>query len=463
MNNRYEWNTLLKLGAVTFGSIVALVSVYLSFVVKFSGLIPDKNIVALHQSWLWIILGFIVINLLFGTYIFYNKSKTDLLYFTLLSQIVLSVYIMALTHAANWDMFARSVVLWNVLIGTILMFCYNMSVYWLYHRLRGQKKILVVGQPERVLEAVRNFDCMGNKRHRVTHVILSNYYRNVQKWAEAVDIVYLTGYIEENERLKIYEFLMKKNTKLFISTEFENLMMVNPNIMSFEDESIIEVSPFKISAEDALIKRLVDIIVALVLIIITAPIMLVTMIAIKLDSPGPVFYKQERVTLGHRPFNILKFRSMGATAEKDTGPVLAAAVDNRVTRVGKVIRSLRIDELPQLFNVLVGDMSLVGPRPERPFFVSQFQEQNPYYALRHHVRAGITGYAQVYGKYSTDFNNKLNFDLLYIKNYSLAFDFKLLFQTVKILFDKVSSRGLDETTIKTAKWQDYRDKMIIIE
>ncbi|MFK8243078.1 MULTISPECIES: sugar transferase [unclassified Facklamia] len=463
MNNRYEWNTLLKLGAVAIGSIVTLMSMYLSFVVTFSGTIPSKEFVGLHQSWPWIILGFIVINLLFGTYIFYNKSKTDILYFTLLSQIVLSVYVMALSYVANWETISRSVVLWNVAIGTVVMFCYNTAVYWLYHRLRGQKKILVVGQPDRVLEAVHNFECMGNKRHTVTHVILNNYYHNVKKWSKAVDIVYLTGYIEESERLKIYEFLMKQNKKLFISTEFENLMMVNPNIMSFEDESIIEVSPFKISAEDALIKRLVDIMVALVLIVITLPIMLVTMVAIKLDSPGPIFYKQERVTIGHRTFNILKFRSMSATAEKDTGPVLAASNDSRVTRVGKVIRSLRIDELPQLFNVLLGDMSLVGPRPERPFFVSQFQEQNPYYALRHHVRAGITGYAQVYGKYSTDFNNKLNFDLLYIKNYSLAFDLKLLFQTVKILFDKVSSRGVEETVLEEAKWQDYRDKMLIIE
>lgn len=180
------------------------------------------------------------------------------------------------------------------------------------------------------------------------------------------------------------------------------------------------------------------------MLIATSPIMLIAAILIKLTSKGPIFYKQVRITKGQKEFEILKFRSMRIDAEELSGPVLAQAEDPRVTKVGKYLRSLRIDELPQLFNVLKGDMSLIGPRPERPFFVEQFKEQNPYYYLRHTVRAGITGYAQVYGKYSTDFNSKLKFDLLYIKDYSLMMDIQILFQTVKILFDKVSSKGLEE-------------------
>src|SRR5699024_7923363 len=154
--------------------------------------------------------------------------------------------------------------------------------------------------------------------------------------------------------------------------------------------------------------------------------------------------KQTRITLDQREFDILKFRTMKITAEDSTGPVLATTNDTRVTSIGKYLRSLRIDELPQLFNVHKGDMSLVGPRPERPFFVEQFQKQNRYYYLRHTVRAGITGYAQVNGKYATDFNSKLNFDLLYIKKYSLILDIEILLQTIKTLFDKVSSQGVND-------------------
>lgn len=462
IENRYEWNNFLRLGVVIMGAIVSLLCIYVSFYLKFWGDIPARNFRAFEGSYLWILIGFIFINMLFETYVFYNKSLLDLFYFTMLSQFMLSVFMMALTYAGSWLTFPRSVILVNFFVGTAGIYLYNMVAYLLYHRIRGKKHILVVGNQERALEAMRNFDMMENRRHEVTHVVLSNYYYHVRELADKVDIVYLTGYIEEAERIKIYDFLMRQNKKLFISTEFQNLMMVNPNIMNFEDESIIEVSPFKISGEEEIIKRLIDILVSLVLLVITSPILLMTAIVVKLDSPGPIFYKQERITMNHRSFNILKFRSMSSTAEAESGPVLASSNDSRITKVGKFIRSTRIDELPQLINVLKGDMSLVGPRPERPFFVNQFKSENPYYSLRHHVRAGITGYAQVYGKYSTDFNSKLNFDLLYIKNYSIAFDFKLLFQTVKILFDKVSSRGVDAESMAKPSWKDYEDRVKII-
>lgn len=465
-NHRYEWNNLLRFGTVILSSVVAIGCIYLSFYIKFLGDIPARNFAAFEQSYIWIFLGYVIINFLFGTYVFYNKTVIDIFYFTMLSQLVLNIYIMALTFAGSWLTFPRSVLLVNFFVGTIVLFLFNLVAYHLYMQLRGQKKVLVVGEENRVLEAVRNFSLMKNKRHQVTHVVLSNYLENIQDLIDHVDIVYLTGYIPEEQRLDIYEYLMRRKKKLFISTQFENLMMVNPNIMNFEDESIIEVSNFEIPAEADMMKRSIDILVSLFLTILTAPIMLVTAIAIKIDSPGPIFYKQERITKGERSFNILKFRSMSESAESESGPVLASKNDSRVTKVGKFIRSTRIDELPQLLNVLKGDMSLVGPRPERPFFVEQFKEQNPYYSLRHHVRAGITGYAQVYGKYSTDFNSKLNFDLLYIKNYSTPFDIKLLFQTVKILFDKVSSRGVDSDEPIEAnrdEWEVFAKTIIIIK
>lgn len=463
MDKQRDWKIFIKLGVIILGAFVYLLGIYTSYYVKFSGQIPFRNFDAFLASYPWLIIGFFIVNILFGTYVFYNKSRADMFYFTLLSQIFLSIYLMALTYAGSWLTFPRSVVLINLGVGTIMMYAYNLFAYQVYHQLRGQLKIMVVGPSERALEAVRNFDMMANKRHKVTHVVLENYYDNVLKFSGQVDTVYMTGYIHEAERLRLYEFLMKEHKQVFVSTEFQNLMMVNTNIMSFEDESIIEVSSFNLSTEDAFFKRLMDIVISVILLALAAPIMLVTMLAIRLDSPGPIFYKQERITLNQRPFNILKFRSMSATAERESGPVLAASNDSRVTRVGKFIRATRIDELPQLLNVLLGDMSLVGPRPERPFFVDQFQLQNPYYALRHHVRAGITGYAQVYGKYSTDFNSKLNFDLLYIKKYSLSFDIKLLFQTVKILFDKVSSRGVDPSQMTPPSWAEYEKEITIIK
>jgi lipopolysaccharide/colanic/teichoic acid biosynthesis glycosyltransferase len=175
-----------------------------------------------------------------------------------------------------------------------------------------------------------------------------------------------------------------------------------------------------------------DLVLASIGIIITAPIMILTAGIIKSTSKGPAIYKQTRITVGNKEFEVLKFRTMYTGAEDETGPVLSSGNDPRITKVGRVLRNLRIDELPQLFNVLKGEMSFVGPRPERPFFVEQFSKEIPEYTHRYLVKAGITGYAQVYGKYDTSAVDKLKYDLLYIRDYSLMLDIKLILQTLKV-------------------------------
>ena len=192
-----------------------------------------------------------------------------------------------------------------------------------------------------------------------------------------------------------------------------------------------------------LVKRAFDLVCTLLLILVTSPFMLVTALAIVLESKGPVFYRQERVGANGRPFKVNKFRSMGTDAEKDGKPVWAAAQDVRVTRVGNIIRRLRIDELPQLFNVLRGEMSLVGPRPERPYFVEQLTQEIPYYAVRHSIKPGLTGWAQVkyqYGSTIEDSQEKLQYDLYYVKNHSLFLDFVILFQTVGVVLTGKGAR-----------------------
>lgn len=180
--------------------------------------------------------------------------------------------------------------------------------------------------------------------------------------------------------------------------------------------------------------------VALIGAILSLPLMLVTAIMIRLDSPGPVFYRQERVGKNGRPFTLVKFRSMRIDAERD-GPVWAAAADDRTTRVGRIIRKIRVDEIPQFWNILKGEMSFVGPRPERPHFVHQLAEEIPYYEQRHLIPPGLTGWAQIkyqYGASIEDARQKLQYDLYYIKNQSLTLDAAILFATVKTI---IFSRG----------------------
>lgn len=185
-----------------------------------------------------------------------------------------------------------------------------------------------------------------------------------------------------------------------------------------------------------LVKRVFDIVCAVVLIVLASPVMLVTALLILMESRGPVLYFQERVGLNGRLFRVIKFRSMRTDAEKDGQPRWASASDDRVTRVGRVIRKVRIDELPQLFNVLSGNMSLVGPRPERPYFVDQLTQEIPYFAVRQSIKPGVTGWAQVryrYGASVDDAAEKLQYDLYYVKNHSLLLDLVVIFETVGVV------------------------------
>ena len=202
-------------------------------------------------------------------------------------------------------------------------------------------------------------------------------------------------------------------------------------------------SGFNQTPARAVVKRIFDVSCTLVLLLVSTPVMLLTSLLIALESRGPVFYKQERVGAAGRVFKVLKFRSMRADAERDGKPRWAAAKDDRVTRVGRVIRTFRIDEIPQLFNVLKGEMSLVGPRPERPFFVGQLTETLPYYAVRHSLKPGITGWAQVkyqYGATLEDSREKLEYDLFYVKNHCLSLDLLILFKTVAVVLSGKGAR-----------------------
>ena len=196
------------------------------------------------------------------------------------------------------------------------------------------------------------------------------------------------------------------------------------------------------SLERRSIKRLMDVVLSTAILLLAAIPMAVIGVVIKLDSKGPVFYTQERVGRYGKTFDVYKFRSMRQDAEALSGPVLAGEDDPRITRAGRVLRAMRLDELPQLINVLKGDMSRVGPRPERPFFVEQFQADIPEYEYRHNVRPGITGMAQVKGKYNTTVYDKLVYDLMYVQKCDIFTDLVILVQTVRVLFIKSSTEGV---------------------
>ncbi len=245
-------------------------------------------------------------------------------------------------------------------------------------------------------------------------------------------------------RNTVFKSCYENDVDIYVSPKIMDIVLKGSQNLHLFDTPLLFTKSDPIEAEQRMIKRAFDIIFSLIMIVITSPIMLVTAICVKACDGGSVFYKQVRCTKGNREFEIIKFRSMIEAAEEDGKARLASRNDDRITPVGAVIRKIRVDELPQLFNVLKGDMSFVGPRPERPKMIEEFTKEMPEFSYRTKVAAGITGYAQVYGKYNTRPYDKLKLDLYYIENFSIWLDLRLLILTVKTLFMTWSAEGVAE-------------------
>ena len=249
--------------------------------------------------------------------------------------------------------------------------------------------------------------------------------------------------IPAQKRNDILKFCYRYRVRTYVAPKLTDVMLRGAKNISLFDTPLLLVKGTGLTPAQRVSKRALDLVLSSLILIPAAPIMGLVALAIKIEDGGPVFYKQPRLTRNGREFDILKFRSMVVDAEKTAGAVLAEGNDPRITRVGKFIRPFRLDELPQLINILKGDMSFVGPRPERKVIADEYCKDIPEFSFRLKVRGGLTGYAQIYGKYNTSAYDKLRLDLMYIENYSFLLDIKLIVLTLRILFTKESTEGID--------------------
>ncbi len=260
---------------------------------------------------------------------------------------------------------------------------------------------------------------------------------------EGMEAVFLSG-IHSHERNKILKYCIANDIRVYVIPRIGDVIMSGAKRMHMFHLPILRVERYSPTPEYLFIKRLMDIVISAVALLVLSPLMIVTAIMVKSDG-GPAFYKQKRLTKDGKEFWVMKFRSMRIDAEKDGVARLSTGdKDDRITPIGRFIRKCRIDELPQLFNILNGSMSIVGPRPERPEIAAQYEEEMPEFKLRLQAKAGLTGYAQVYGKYNTTPYDKLQMDLMYIANPSLMEDLRIILATVKILFVPESTEGVAE-------------------
>ena len=246
------------------------------------------------------------------------------------------------------------------------------------------------------------------------------------------------------ERNKILKFCYSEAIRVYVTPKLSDILIRSSETIDLFDTPLFLMRNNGISFEQRLIKRVMDIIISLLVLVITSPIMLIVAAAIRLYDGGPAFFTQERCTKDGKVFKIHKFRSMIVNAEKEGKAIPATEHDPRITPIGKIIRKTRIDELPQMIDILQGNMSVVGPRPERVEHVKAYTEEIPEFSYRLKVKGGLTGYAQIYGKYNTTAYDKLKLDLMYIQNYSVLMDIRLIFMTIKIMFLKESTEGFDE-------------------
>lgn len=248
---------------------------------------------------------------------------------------------------------------------------------------------------------------------------------------KGVDQIFIALPLEAHKDLEmVLRSLEEETVDIRVIPDFFQFMTLNAGIEDFDGLPVINLSESPLYGWNRVMKRVADIIFSLLILTVLSPVMLIIAILIKLTSPGPLFYKQKRLGLGGEVFEMLKFRSMKVDAERDTGPIWAEKDDKRVTPIGRFLRRFSLDEIPQFINVLKGDMSIVGPRPERPVFIEEFKKKIPKYMLRHKMKAGITGWAQVNGwRGKTSLEKRLEHDLFYIENWSIAFDIKIMWLT----------------------------------
>lgn len=462
--------TLFRIILVIIDLLFINLGYILAFLIKFGWSIPEENFTPYLSTWPWLTLSALALFYFYRLYGSYRWRWAEVFASLICVVFFQALAAMALSFLLRGFSFPRSVLLTAPFIQLVLLALWRRVTWHLERGMQQTRQVIVVGQPlEAVvlaekLESVAGgiikvsglvVDTMSDKgvqelEHLETLDFKYEFGNKLGRWpvlgevsqfcecldSVGPDQVFICSTLSQEDKAEVVYACVARDKKVFLVPDLYEIMLAQAKLDQVDDVPVFTVGRLAIPEEAQVIKRITDIALSFVALVVAAPLYLLVAIAIKLDSPGPVLYRQKRLTLQGKPFYLYKFRTMVVNAEKESGPVLASENDPRVTRVGHFLRATRIDELTQLLNVLKGDMSIVGPRPERPFFVNELMKETPEYVYRMNIKSGITGLAQIAGRYSTSPENKLKYDLLYTKSYSPAKDLAILLQTVKVILMK---------------------------
>lgn len=383
-------------------------------------------------------------RLMGGLRVGYLKRTDDIYSLTLASICSNVVIYLQITLINRWFL-SPAPILAMTLAEFFVIVVWAFGSRYLFNRLYGARKMLVIYGDRKPDQLIRKMESRRDKYNICGQVHVDEGERKIYQMMRQYEAVIIWD-LPSQVRNKYLKYCFAHSIRCYVTPKISDVILTGTERIHLFDTPLLVARNMGLNAEQLAVKRLMDIVVSILSIIVSSPIMAVCAIAVKLYDKGPVFYRQERLTQNGKTFKILKFRSMYV----DSGgrrTRLASKHDRRITPVGWVLRKLHFDEIPQLFNVLVGDMSMVGPRPELKELTKVYQKEIPEFYYRLKVKAGLTGYAQVYGKYNTTPYDKLKLDLFYIENYSIFLDIKLMFMTFRILFQKETSEGVEDRQV----------------
>jgi lipopolysaccharide/colanic/teichoic acid biosynthesis glycosyltransferase len=464
------WAGLGDIALVHIGFLVA-------FAVRFRGTFPAEN----FEAYLTVVPGLSVLALIlfltYGLYDFRPHSWRATASGVVAAVTFLAVLGMAVSFAARAFALPRSILALAWMLDLFLLLVWRHNVWRVTKRLLGNQVALIVGPLEEAREVTRRIGRNGQLGYTVMGLVVPTEAETVHDWlqqaatsvapepwiqgrseptrSEPEDLpaipfaalsrlcldrkaglpylLIVTPGTTLEDKARVTILASQTGSEVLIIPGYGDLLVLDSRVRQIGDTLVFEVGTSSVPPHLVWVKRVMDISLSLVGLGLTLPLYPLIALGAKTSSPGPVFYVQDRVGLGGRTYRLWKFRTMKENAEDETGPVLATRDDARVTGVGRFLRRYRLDELPQLFNVLLGSMTLVGPRPERPEFVREYSRVVPYYEQRHLVKPGLTGLAQLHAKYDTPVEEKLRYDLLYAKRYSLLLDLRILLLTAKVI------------------------------
>lgn len=319
---------------------------------------------------------------------------------------------------------------------------------WLYQKIFPPKRLLLVYGERPVFHLMEKINSREDKYYLAGAIHIQCGVRKIMETAGGYDAV-IIGDVPAHERNLLMKMFFYLSVRTYTVPKISDILIRTSSDLDIFDSPLLLSRNEGLQIEQVIAKRLMDLIFSAAGLLITSPFFLIIFVCIKMTDGGTVFYKQKRLTKGGRVFEIYKFRTMIQNAEQHTGARLASKEDDRILPVGRMLRRTRLDELPQLWNILKGDMSLVGPRPERPEISCEIEKEIPEFAYRLRVKAGLTGFAQVYGKYNTTAYDKLKLDLTYIMRYSVWLDLKLMLMTPKVMIMKESTEGVKENEFES--------------